>query len=111
MRQLGTILDFDVLTLGGWWRIVLDERQEQFVQFGCRNLALLVLIDMQGRFHDFEYSLFGHGRGKDDREVGERCESVAYAGFELLDVCRGLTLDEIPFVHAYDEAFLVFLDD
>ena len=38
-RELGDVLDLDVLALPCWWRVVLDLRKHLLVDLGCRNLA------------------------------------------------------------------------
>ena len=38
VRDLRAILDLDILALGRWWRISLDERQHHLVELGCAHL-------------------------------------------------------------------------
>ena len=46
VRDLRAILDLDILALGRWWRISLDERQHHLVELGCAHLRCAVLINL-----------------------------------------------------------------
>ena len=59
VRQLRHILDLDIFALRRWWRIVLDERQEELVQLAGRYLSLLVAVYLHGGLYHFENALFG----------------------------------------------------
>ena len=64
---------------------------------------------MQSRLHHLVDTLLGERRGEDDREVGKRCQTFADGVLIALDVLRRLALDEVPFVDAYHQSFLVLL--
>ena len=70
-----------------------------------------VVVDADGRFEHFEDALLCECRTEDDGEVGEGGEAFADGVFEVADGGFGFVLDEVPFVDAHHEAFLVALDE
>ena len=108
--QLRHILYFDVFALPCRWRIVLYQRQEILVEFGSGNLAHLVFIYAQCRFHHLVDALFGQGRGKDDGEIRKGRQTLTDGGFEVLDVGIGFALHQVSFVDAYHQSLFVLLD-
>ena len=61
VRDLRAILDLDILALGRWWRISLDERQHHLVELGCAHLRCAVLIDLLCELQHLEDALLGEG--------------------------------------------------
>ena len=50
-RKLRNIFDLDIFSFPSRRRIVLDDRQHDFVQLGCRNTALTVFVYILSLIH------------------------------------------------------------
>lgn len=81
----GDIFDFNVFALVGWGRIGGDVFLKDAVEFGSRDGALAVLIDVDGGFNHLLDALFGEGGAEDDGEVDEGGEAFADCVLESLD--------------------------
>ena len=108
-RELGDVLDLDVLALPCWWWIVLDLRKHLLVDLGCRDLARVVLVNMSSCVEHIHDSLLVDHRCEDDREVIERSEAFLDGNGVLLHGVA-VFLDSVPLVDNDHAAFLVALD-
>ena len=61
IRQLGAILNFDILTLYALWRICLDNRQHHLIQLRSSDMSLTVLVNFLGSFQYSENTLLSQG--------------------------------------------------
>ena len=109
-RQLGYVLDLDVLALPCWWRVVLDLRKHLLVDLRCRDLARVVLVYMSCSVENIHDPLLVDHRCEDDREVIERSETLLDRDGVLLHGVAVL-LDSIPLVDNDHAALLVALDE
>ena len=107
--QLRDILYLDVLALGGWWRICLDERQHLLVETGRRDAGHTVVVHLLGRFEHLQDALLGEGRGEDNGEVDERGEAVPDGVLEGFHHLHGLLLHQIPLVYHHHQPLGVAL--
>lgn len=67
-RKLRNIFNLDIFSFPSRRRIVLDDRQHDFVQLGCRNTALTVFVYIFGCFQHLQNALFCQCRNKQDRK-------------------------------------------
>ena len=70
-----------------------------------------MLIDFLGALQHAEDALLGEGGGKDDREVGERGETLADGVLHVLHGFRALVGSDVPLVDDHHKAFLVLVDE
>ena len=74
-------------------------------------MYLTVLIDFLRSFQNLEDALFGQCRGKNDREVDERCHTLTDSILESIDNLLVLVFHQVPLVHNYNKALVVALDE
>ena len=65
---------------------------------------------MLGSLQHFKNALFGHGRGKNNGEIGKRSHTVADGILECIDNLLRLFLHQVPFVHHHNQRLVVFLN-
>lgn len=105
------ILDFDIFALVGRRRVRCDGLKHDGVKLGGGDGAFAVVVHFNGGLEHLEDALFCQGRGEDNGKIDKRGEAVTYRRLEMPDCILGFVLDEVPFVDAYHESFLVALDE